>query len=145
MNNSQNLQIDLPRNVSQDWAAGSTYGEPNYVVWEDDATGLTCCAIRDERGHFWTGYVGVESAHPCFGLAIDELPRLMVHGGVTFSGAREYLHWIGFHCCHKLDIAPNFGRGKPQDVYRNLAYVQAQCGSLAKQLADYDHSLNGVA
>mgnify|MGYP000461555823 CR=1 FL=1 len=131
-----NLKMDLPRHVPQDWANSKTFGEPNFVQWEDDSTGLVCCAIRDERGLFYAGYVGVESKHPAFGLAIDELPRLVVHGGVSFSGAREYLHWLGFHCCHRLDIAPGHGKGRPQDVYRNLAYVQAQCQSLAKQLME---------
>jgi hypothetical protein len=55
------------------------------------------------------------------------------------------LHWIGFHCCHALDIAPNFGRGKPHQSYRNLEYVTAQCASLAKQLRDYEHSLGEAA
>lgn len=136
------FKIELPRHVDAGWAAGQTFGEANLMLWEDDATGLSCVAIRDERGLFYAGYVGVENNHPCWGLAIDELPRILVHGGVTFSGAREYLHWIGFHCCHKLDIAPGFGRGRSCDTYRDLKYVVLQCEKLAKQLADIEREVN---
>lgn len=74
---------------------------------------------------------------------IDMVLALDVHGGLTFTSAKapsssiEGLWWVGFDCAHAGDYSPSYGaRGFLADgVYRNLAYVEAECRSLAKQLS----------
>lgn len=68
-----------------------------------------------------------------------------VHGGVTYSRQDgDHLppgFWYGFDCGHTRDLSPyvwerypDFRRG--DEVYRDVAYVRAECESLAEQLAD---------
>lgn len=58
--------------------------------------------------------------------------------------------WIGFDCGHYMDYMPGMEatmnaimpdrEPKPLgDIYRGLAYVQAECRSLAKQLKELEH------
>lgn len=75
---------------------------------------------------------------------IDMVLAVDVHGGLTYSGERapsseiKGLWWLGFDCAHAGDLSPEYGtRGFARDgVYRNIAYVEAECASLAKQLSD---------
>lgn len=86
---------------------------------------------------------------------------LEVHGGLTFNGAcREdedrhgichapspgeeaRVWWLGFDACHSGDYSPGIAAWRlhgpwPLEPYRTLAYIQAQCASLAAQLAAGD-------
>ena len=64
-----------------------------------------------------------------------------VHGGLTFSsmGKGTYLPkglwWFGFDCAHCDDLQPqlSFSLG---GVYRTCEYVEGECVSLARQLAE---------
>ena len=86
---------------------------------------------------------------------------LEVHGGITFSdfcqpdrehgichfpspGEPERVWWLGFDCAHSGDLSPKMNshlsaewqeRFGDRDTYRTVAYVQAQCAQLARQLA----------
>lgn len=135
--------------------------EPDKVQWTDEATGLPCLVVR-ARAH-WCGYVGVAEGHPAFGKD-DEDVGVSVHGGITFSafchegpgdnhvchvpgpGEPDRVWWLGFDCAHAGDRTPathksihdiNLKYPMPKDYedYRDLAYVQNECRSLAKQLA----------
>lgn len=92
----------------------------------------------------------------CYDHAPDSL--LECHGGITYSGGcdgpichtpapgePENVWWFGFDCGHAGDVTPamdallrNLGsRFRDQDrgdVYRDLAYVQAEANRLAAQL-----------
>lgn len=65
---------------------------------------------------------------------------LKVHGSVSFSGSRDgFDEWFfGFDCGHFGDVSPAMLTFMPSmrghGVYRDLAYVQAECRSLAEQL-----------
>ena len=79
---------------------------------------------------------------------------LTVHGGLTFSGERDVegdFHWFGFDCAHAGDYSPKcdplndpvLGLGAETGwgtkiAYRDLAYVEDQCRSLAAQLKAID-------
>jgi len=57
---------------------------------------------------------------------------LIVIGGLTYSGGGDYpflaiLWWFGFDCAHLGD------RENP----KSLEYVEKECESLAKQLAEF--------
>lgn len=99
----------------------------------------------------------------CTSRYCDHSPgaRVSVHGGLTFSdfcqtsdpqhgichvpdpGEPEKVWWLGFDCAHYMDYTPPTDRRTaihnlmyPRDrgVYRDLAYVQQECRSLAAQL-----------
>lgn len=127
------------------WGEGPWQNEPDAVRWTDDDTGYTCLILRGpkEIGHL-CGYVGVPSGHPAFGKDYDNVD-VDVHGGLTYAGHNapnqdhDRYYWLGFDCAHAGDLCPAIvawqhdGYGKDV-VYRNLAYVTAECQSLAKQL-----------
>jgi len=63
-----------------------------------------------------------------------------VHGGLTYSGdtadypaVAEGTWWFGFDCAHAGDATGH--HHCPGDVLRSLEYVEAECESLAEQLA----------
>lgn len=116
------------------WGSGPWDGEPDKVVWVDQATGLDAMARRGPMGA-WCGYVGLPDSHPLHGVDYDECPAgcgksycehsavivMEVHGGVTFAGrcqvgadpATGLCHvsdrpvwWLGFDCAHWGDLVP---------------------------------------
>lgn len=140
------------------WPAGPWDGEPDKVQWRDEATGLPCLAVRGPVGS-WCGYAGVDTSSPLHGLDYDaeELADVDVHGGLTFSGPCQKkrgehgichvaepgepddVWWFGFDCAHLFDLVPALlvvlpDRDRPDDEYRDLAYVQAETRRLAAQL-----------
>jgi hypothetical protein len=145
-----------------DWGPGAWNGEPDKIVWTDEATGFVCMARRSFSGS-WCGYVGVQPDHLLHGVSTPELDvDLRVHGGVTYAGGCEAgpietaichltesgepdsVWWIGFDCNHSGDYAPGvemFRRrngirfGATELRYRTLNYVMSQCTALAQQLA----------
>lgn len=79
-----------------------------------------------------------------------------VHGGLTFAsscseervegichvpqpGRPHDVWWFGFDCAHAGDLTPASAkhglRIYADDTYRDVAYVKAECASLAQQLA----------
>lgn len=70
---------------------------------------------------------------------------------VAADGTPDDVWWLGFDCAHSGDYSPGIRAGALHsrdpfasfymgddgqgDVYRNLAYVQAECRSLAEQAA----------
>lgn len=140
------------------WGAGPWQDEPDKKQWQDAATGLPCLIVRN-RGGALCGYVGVAFGHPWHGKEYDT-PDVEVHGGLTFAdrcakGADEAEHichkpdagepadvwWFGFDCAHAWDQSPGYDALSPthlrdsHDVYRDVAYVESECASLAKQIA----------
>lgn len=91
------------------------------------------------RGHR-CGYVTVPENHPCYGVYYEDLPRIEVHGGVTFGNRGTF----GFDCAHYVD-APDpalmsadckklHGAWPRRDgVVRTLEFCVEQCESMARQ------------
>lgn len=127
--------------------------EPVQLDWTDEATGLPCFM---RRGMFdvWCGYVALPKSHPWFGLELDEIHDVRVHGGLTWAGeAPEHPgQWVvGFDCGHAWDTWPGSSdRSVPElpeqlqkivaDMksrigakYRASEYVMLQCMVLAEQ------------
>lgn len=83
---------------------------------------------------------GLKSSDP---YAACELALLIdVHGGLTYASERkpggepDAHWWIGFDCAHAGDLSPEYDRySTGDDVYRDAEYVEAECRSLAKQIA----------
>lgn len=113
--------------------------------WDDPATGLRCLILKhDTLGHL-CGYVAVPPEHPFHGISYDEAHDRVsggvdVHGGLTFEGRSRLAdsdQWFfGFDCAHLGDAIPGIdGFEDDGAVYRDEAYVTAECEKLAAQLA----------
>jgi hypothetical protein len=131
------------------WPVGPWQEEPDKVQWVDDATKLTCLAVRHKRSGHWCGYVGVTEGHPLFNRDYEKAD-VSVHGGLTFAsfceedgkdegichtaepGYPERVWWLGFDCAHCDDLSPHWSKS---GVYRDLGYVRGECAQLAAQLA----------
>ena len=131
--------------------------EPSRVEWKDEATGYACLLVRNESMGNLCGYVAVPPGHPAHGKPYDDV-EVSVHGGLTYAhacqgdichapepGEPDNVYWFGFDCAHAYDLMPLMAerereRGWPAmgepGVYRNVAYVQAECASLARQLKE---------
>lgn len=83
------------------------------------------------------------------------LRGLDCHGGLTFSGPMHFYRarrglWVGFDCAHFTDLVPGLLRDLEacgidtsyhyeSGTYKDLAFVEAQCRSLAKQISEVNH------
>lgn len=140
--------VRLPGNSRAWWTEGPWDDEPDILRWADERTGFPCIARRS-RASFWCGYVGVGIEHPYYGLGYEDL-EIDIHGGLSYAEACEespegVCHfsedgearwWFGFDCGHIFDAAPSWNIPDLTElgVYRDLAYVQAECSRLAMQL-----------
>lgn len=139
------------------WPAGEWDSEPDRLSWTDRETGLPCLIVRNRMGAL-CGYVAVERGHQAYRKDQDDI-EVYVHGGLTYSdlcnghichtpepGKPADVWWLGFDCNHYLDWSPRSAtyerdRGdscfkrQHEEIYRNVAYVQDECASLAKQLS----------
>jgi hypothetical protein len=139
------------------WPRGVWDTEPDKIQWQDEATSLPCLIVRGPHGSL-CGYVGVAESHPLYRKEGDDLD---VHGGITFgslcaegadeakgichkpgAGEPDHVWWFGFDTAHAGDFCPKFDTnlGAPTGwgenvAYRDIAYVEGECRSLAKQLA----------
>lgn len=119
------------------WQSGIWDGEPDFVEWTDEATGLPCRIVRGRLGQL-NGYVGVDASHPWHGLDYGNLPvDVDAHGGLTYADRMKDSEawWFGFDCAHLYDFVPGlrdsmFG----YEVYRDLHYVREQVRNLASQV-----------
>ncbi len=135
------------------WPVGPWNDEPDKKQWRDEETGFPCLIVRNPVGAL-CGYVGVPEAHPWFGVELDSYAEGMevpdVHGGVTFAsfcsghkqgvchvvetGENDRVWWVGFDCAHAGDVSPKYDVPTlPDDSYKDISYVAAQCHSLALQ------------
>jgi hypothetical protein len=116
-----------------EWGPGPWQEEVDKKQWQDPETGLPCLIVRNPRGGFWCGYVGVPPCHPFHGVKTyedaegreDFLYDLDCHGGVTYAGKcykvkdesegichvtepgePDDVWWIGFDCTHAWDFRP---------------------------------------
>lgn len=136
-----------------EWKQGPWDNEPDKIQWPDEATGLPCLIVRNDFVGALCGYVGVPQDHPAFGKQYDTLD-VHVHGGLTFAnscahgdeaenichvpgaGESDNVWWFGFDCAHLYDAVPSARMPSfaDHDIYRDVAYVTAQCEVLAAQL-----------
>jgi hypothetical protein len=120
-------------------------GEPDFL--EFDHAGFHCIIQRTPEIGILCGYVAIPEGHP-WHREVGEHSDVDVHGGITYardhaphSGRRLDVlgaWWIGFDTGHAGDFAPGvaaiLGRGpRPDEVYKDLAYVRAETERLAEQ------------
>ena len=144
------------------WGPGPWQDEPDKEQYADEATGLPCLVKRGPHGGQLCGYVGVAEGHPWFGKDYPDVDA-DVHGGLTYAGLcqegpedktichipgpgePDRVWWLGFDCGHAWDVMPAMQarereRGwapihMPDSSYKAVAYVKAECTSLARQAA----------
>jgi hypothetical protein len=146
------------------WGPGPWQDEPDKEQWADEATGLPCLIKRSWGGGSFCGYVGVSEGHPWFGVGLIYLEDAVeVHDGLSYAdfceegpegttichvpapGELDRVWWLGFSCGGTWDVRPAMDardreRGLPvicdeDDTYKTVAYVKAECASLARQAA----------
>lgn len=156
--------IDPELNKSE-WGEGPWMTEPDKPQWTDAATGFVCLIIRNRMGALcgYVG-VEPEHSFFEQKYNSEALNALKVHGGLTFSdhcqpgpieqtichipapGESDNIWWLGFDCAHAWDFMPqmiafekkyfpDFTNLWKDCIYRDIAYVQAECASLAAQIA----------
>jgi hypothetical protein len=138
------------------WGEGPWQHEPDRKEWRDTATGYPCLAVRHGSLGHWCGYVAVPPGHSAHGKSYDDV-EVEVHGGLTYAnlcsgrvchipkpGEPDDVFWLGFDCAHCDDLSPGTRAVLPSlrseygqsDTYRTLEYVESECASLARQLAE---------
>lgn len=135
------------------YGPGPWVGEPDRLEWR--YRGLPCLMVRNVEIGNWCGYVAVPPGHPWHGAASGALD-VDAHGGLTYAdacagsichvphpGEPDDVWWLGFDCGHAFDLLPftrklyadrGVARGDVGDVYRDVAYVRAECEQLADQV-----------
>lgn len=136
------------------WPRGEWDDEPDKIQWQDGETGYPCLIHRNPGIGNLCGYVGLSPGHPFYEKAYSEGPEDHAHGGLTYSdfcqdvkceeegvchvveeGEEEKIWWLGFDCHHCWDFAPGMSAySSPDQTYKNVAYVKAECAQLAKDL-----------
>lgn len=134
-NGALNGYVAVPRGSFLD---GKSYSEkitppPGFLerpvsVDEDIGVIPMFCAAVDEKDGTW---------------ALELLARC--HGGLTYANrSDDGVWWFGFDTSHAGDRAPYSRLEAWRDgVYRNLAYVKAQCAKLAGDLAAINKAAEG--
>jgi hypothetical protein len=135
-----------------EWAEGPWDDEPDCV--NNVAHGYPYTIRRHFQMGILCAYVGVPEGHPWHGEDFRTV-KARVHGRLTYSdhvpamsfvyqGAPDGFWWLGFDCGHGFDGSPlDLGtlfreefaalRRAGEGTYRDLAFVTAECESLAKQ------------
>jgi len=121
--------------------------EPDLYEWTH--RGIECVARRNLTHGAWCGYVDVptDAYEKLVSIthAYEKLEEEMldVHGGVTYCAliVGRNIQRIGFDCAHGGDKMPKIRSGEvfmdkafPQDIYRDLAFVIAECESMVDQI-----------
>lgn len=146
------------------WGDGPWQHEPDKVQWRDAATGLPCLIVRNLMGAL-CGYVGVPPGHPAHGKPFGDLnldvhggltfadhcqpgPENEAICHIPEPGEPDTVYWLGFDAGHAFDFSPAMAADMKlcasdllhhwifaDEVYRDLAYMQAEVAGLAAQLA----------
>ena len=123
--------------------------EPDLYEWT--YRGIECMADRNLTHGAWCGYVdaptNVYEKLIILTNAYEKLEEEMldVHGGVTYCAliVSRNVQRIGFDCAHGGDKLPKIRSAEvfmdkvfPQDTYRDLAFVIAECESMVDQILE---------
>lgn len=139
-----------------------TTGLPCLVV-RSTLTGAWCGYVGVTEGHPWYGASPSDISHSVSVYGGLNFATFCQDDGdesqgichVPVSGEPDHVYWLGFDCGHAFDLSPAmearlrrldpaleemrkamFERAFPDEVYRDLGYVQGEVRSLAQQVAD---------
>jgi hypothetical protein len=135
------------------WPDAAT-GLPCLIV-RNALTGNWCGYVGVPPGHpaYRQPYGDVPAdAHGGLSFSDTCQPDNAEHGicHVVEPGEPDDVWWIGFDCAHAFDVMPGLEvriraaerrlavplpHGFPEDTYKDVAYVRAECANLAGQLA----------
>jgi hypothetical protein len=134
------------------WLPGPWVDEYDRYEWVDEGTRLPCLVLRNPWAGNLCGYVGVPPGHLAWGMHYNDLSKIKVHGGLTYSGPAEDdrtvegyadFWFFGYDTGHFGD---KFGFATPISMmsslrygeYRDVEYCTGQCRRLASQLIKID-------
>lgn len=126
-------------------------------TWQT-SSGLTAVVLMVDDGRHRCGYVGVPAGHALHGVDYTKIEQdIEVHGGITYSGGTkgypiesDGLWWFGYDCAHHGDAPgdaylekmrrdyptlPFMWQRDDYGIHRDLLFCEAECESLAAQLA----------
>ena len=128
--------------------------EPDFLKFIDGDTGYKCYIMRHPELKHLCGYVELPKEHKLYGETnIDnKFLNLEVHGGVTYTGRREFKqqndtvdYVVGFDCAHAGDYWPYYfpimgvmNKIIGDETYKDIKYVTNECIKLAKQLKELE-------
>lgn len=129
----------------QEWLS-----EPNILAWI--YKGYDCLIVRDEEFGNLCGYVGLKSDHPWHGKEEEdqEISEIDVHGQISWASVlyplpavlmpSSFKHgsrwWLGFRAATGGDYRPFSTNNRQDDVYRNMAFMKAECEKLVRRCQD---------
>jgi hypothetical protein len=116
--------------------------EPNELEWQHE--GYECIITRDKEFGNLCGWVGVGSGHPWYGKETGdrEIYDIDVHGQIAWADStypipgkfiKGPMWWLGFHGAAGRDYRPFYKSNWPDGVYRNMAFMIAECEKLVRQ------------
>lgn len=120
--------------------------EPDFLEFIDEDTGYKCFIQRHPELKHLCGYVELPKEHKLYG-SFSEEEDFKVHGGVTYTGKREFEqpnyiadYVLGFDCGHDGDLVPYLYNCNPLigGSYKDIEYVTNECKNLAKQLKELE-------
>jgi hypothetical protein len=133
--------------------------EPDLYEWT--YRGIECVARRNLTHGAWCGYVDVpREVWSIFKVDDDHSldDRIDVHGGVTYAenSLDKDAFRVGFDCAHAHDLLPKVHPNKnlathlkeksglvvEDEVYRDLAFVIAECESMVDQILEVTGDIN---
>lgn len=108
--------------------SGQSLGEADKVAWRDQTSGYDCIIMRDPRGGFLSGYVGIPRGHPLWGWAHRAIPPdlgIEVHGGLTYSAPCQdvpsqmrHVALDAQRICHVRAVPPTYASDyQPEDAH----------------------------
>ncbi len=120
---------------------GIWINEPDYLMWIDKKTALTCMIKRHPYFGHLCGYCEIPSNHKDYNKSYFELDSIYeIHGGITYYGLfindkaeKTDRYVIGFDCCHTSDRMPLYDLDGTIS-YKDIDYVKHQCNLLSKQI-----------
>lgn len=138
---------------------GKSYDDPNVDVHGGLTFGGHCADTSQEKWQKWRErmlarkdeakrYPKGDAARDLkeWGAGLNNYDAWVEHAEARFichrpgPGEPDDIYWLGFDCAHSGDICPSHDRisgrySDWEDVYRDLAYVENEVRSLARQLA----------
>lgn len=119
--------------------------EPNKLEWQHE--GYECVITRDPEYGNLCGWVGLKSGHPWYGKETGdrEIYDIDVHGQIAWADStypipgkfiKGPMWWLGFHGAAGRDYRPFYKSNWPDGVYRNMAFMRAECEKLVRRCQD---------
>ena len=132
------------------WRKGAWSYEPDRIEYRlvDHGADFKAVIQRQPDGTL-QGFIGLDWTEPWFCMPLEKLPKMKVHGGVTYAGGSLFQNdkhrdcrpgtwWIGIRGDHPGDLIPS----DPNEVdrYFTVQMMRLHLLNLAHQIRDPDEA-----